>query len=94
MVKSSFLELSSIISILILIFFNSSLLNSRLFMIELIVLKVYSDLFFSKILFLLCVTKLTDVQVLIIISKDFIGLVIFVSPNGMEIFFLLKIERF
>ena len=57
------------------------------------VLKVYSDLFSSNILFLFCVTKLTDVQVFKITSKDFIGRVIFVSPKGIEIEFFPKVLK-
>ena len=49
------------------------------------VLKVYSDLSFSKTLFLFCVTKFTEVQVFNITSKDFIGREILVSPKGIVI---------
>ena len=59
-----------------------------------IVLKVYSDLFLSNTLFLFWVTKLTEVQVLIIISKDFTGLTIFVSPRGIEMLFFPKTDKF
>ena len=63
-------------------------------MTELIVLNVYSDFSFSNTLLLFCVTKFTDVQVLMIKSKDLTGLVIFVSPNGIEILLIPKFERF
>ena len=52
---------------------------------DLIVRKVYSDLSFSKILFLFCVTKLTEVHVFNIISSDLTGRVILVLPKGIEI---------
>ena len=55
---------------------------------------MYSDFSFSNTLFLLCVTKFTDVQVLIIKSKDLTGLVIFISPNGIEILLIPSFERF
>ena len=70
-----------------IIFFKNSLPNFKLLTKEFIVRKVYSDLSFSKILFLFCVTRLTEVQVLIIISNDFTGLEILVSPKGIEIIF-------
>ena len=82
------------INILIFIVFSSSEFFLRLLIIELIVRNVYSDLFFSKILFLFCVTKFTDVQVLIIISNDLTLRLIFVSPKDKDMLFFPRFERF
>ena len=71
-----------ILKFILLIVFLAKLI---LFIKEFIVLKVYSDLFCSKILFLFCVTRLTLVQVFMIISSDKTFLVILTSPRGSVI---------